>query len=96
MAVSPRPPQWIEPLDGDPRLHIVGIQDGFAVTPSDSVNLPSVTRALLVDVEGSVRVTLISGTVLTIPRLAAGMWHPVYATRVHATGTTATGIVGGL
>lgn len=63
-----------------------------AVTPSDSDDLPTVSRALNVATAGQVRVTTVGGTTETI-FLAAGIAFPVRAARVWATGTTATGIV---
>lgn len=68
---------------------IIGIA---AVTPSDSVDLPFIPRTLYVSVAGSVKVTMMDGSVDTYPNLIAGR-HPIRATRVWATGTTATGIV---
>ena len=64
----------------------------FAVTPNDSADLPSRVRALMVTSAGSLRVTRIDGNVanLTVP---AGTL-PIVAVRVHATGTSASGITG--
>jgi hypothetical protein len=64
----------------------------FAVTPNDSADLASRVRALMVTSAGSLRLTRIDGTVvnLTVP---AGTL-PIVAIRVHATGTSATGITG--
>lgn len=79
---------------GDPRHQIVGAADGFAITPNDTTDLPKLTRGLLVGTTGAVRVTMLSGAVLTLPSLAAGVIHSLQVTRVHSTGTTATGIFG--
>lgn len=64
-----------------------------AVVPDDVTDLPHVTRALHVGTGGDLRVTLSGGQAVTFPDLAAG-WHPIRVARVHATGTTATGLVG--
>jgi hypothetical protein len=61
------------------------IEDFFAVTPDDANDLPEVTRALLLDAAGTVRVTTKAGSVVDLP-LQAGI-TPVRVSRVHATGT---------
>lgn len=68
--------------------------DGFAVNPSDSVDLPSVTRAIWVGGSGTVVADLAGGTTLTFTGVAAGTVLPVQARRVRATGTTATALIG--
>lgn len=62
------------------------------ITPSDTEDLPIVSRALNVSTTGQVRVTTISGTTQSV-FVAAGITFPVRARRVWATGTTTTGIV---
>jgi hypothetical protein len=67
-----------------------------AVTPSDTVNLvDGVSRGLYVGVTGNVAILPPSGVLTTLPGVAAGIWHPVCALRIYATGTTATSIVVG-
>lgn len=65
------------------------------ITPDDGADLPTVTRALFVGGAGDVVATLVSGDVVTLTGMAAGIWHPVRVARIHATGTDATGLVGG-
>ena len=79
------------------------IFDGFAgglespathvrsVVPSDTADLTHASRALNVAGAGAIRVTTVGGTTATV-HVAAGIPFPVRATRVWATGTTATGI----
>jgi len=68
------------------------------ITPSDSVDLPSgsgngrISRAIQVTGAGNVAVNLIGGGTATLTGLTAGQRVVVAATRVLATGTTATGI----
>jgi hypothetical protein len=69
-------------------------EHAFAVTPSDSTDLAFVTRGLYVGVGGDVRVTMMSGDGATFVGLAGGMVHPLRVSRVFATNTTATSIVG--
>lgn len=72
---------------GDP------ISDAVAVAPSDGADLAAMTRALYIGTSGDLRVTLASGTVVDFAALAVG-WHPIRAARVHASGTTASNIIG--
>lgn len=62
------------------------------VTPSDDDDLAFVSRAIYVATAGAVRLTTAGGQTLTTPELGQG-WHPIRATRVFATATTATGIM---
>jgi len=65
---------------------------GATVTPNDSTDLPGgQTRALHISVAGTLRVTM-GGAVVNFPVMPAGT-HRLSVTRVHATGTAATGIV---
>ena len=70
------------------------IDDGFAVTPNDSVDLPNVTRGIMVATAGNVSVVLNSDTSLVLPALQPGAVYPIRAKRINQTGTVATGIVG--
>jgi hypothetical protein len=64
-----------------------------AVVPSDSADLPGHARSLYVAGGGNVAVTTTSGDVVTFSGVPAGSILPVQIRRVHATGTSATGIV---
>ena len=65
----------------------------FAITPHNTNDLAVPTRGIYVGVSGDVKVD-IGGVAITLVGLAAGMIHPLQVTRVYATGTTATSIVG--
>jgi hypothetical protein len=67
---------------------------GFAVTPSDGVDLVDVTRAVYVGGSGNVALTLLSGATLTLAGVAGGTLLPLRAKAIKATGTTATNLVG--
>lgn len=67
--------------------------NAFDITPHNSNDLTIKTRGLYVGVTGNVKVD-IGGTAITFVGLAAGVIHPLRVTRVYATGTTATNIVG--
>ncbi|MFE3836088.1 spike base protein, RCAP_Rcc01079 family [Pseudogemmobacter sonorensis] len=66
-------------------------QDIIPVTPSDTVDLAAVAVALYVEGGGNLRVTTVRGNQRTVavPDMCI---LPVGVLRVHATGTTATGI----
>ena len=63
------------------------------VVPSDTADLPFVTRAISVEQAGHLRVVTSAGDTGRF-FLAAGVPFPIRAIRILATGTTATGIVG--
>lgn len=65
-----------------------------AITPHDDNDLTIVTRGLYVGGAGDVAVILHGGEAVTFTSLAAGVIHPLRVTRVKATGTTATAILG--
>ena len=61
-----------------------------AVTPSDSADLTTITRALYVGGAGNVKVDMADGTTVTFTALAVGIVHPLRVRRVYSTGTTGT------
>lgn len=67
---------------------------GYAITPSDVADLPTKVAALNVAASGSVTVDLVDGDTGVTYYIGAGIQFPLWVKRVHATGTTATGIVG--
>lgn len=69
------------------------VAHGAEVIPDDGLDLAHVTRAIYIGGAGDVRVTMADGGVVTFAALSAG-WHPVRVSRVHATATTATNIIG--
>jgi hypothetical protein len=69
------------------------LDDGEQVTPSDSVDLTKVCRALHIGTGGDVVVITKGGTTLPLGNIASGTLYPIRASRVKSTGTTATGIV---
>jgi hypothetical protein len=75
---------------------------GAAVTPSDTVNIPSVSTedgsgnngcVLYVGGTGNLRVLTAGGDTITFTNMPAGTFVPVQVLRVYATSTTATNIV---
>ena len=66
----------------------------FAITPDDGADLAQPIRGLMVADAGDVALTTLAGDVVTLPALQPGVQYAVLASRVQATGTTATGLVG--
>lgn len=66
-----------------------------SITPSDTAPLtPEYVRALVVSAPGNVKVTMLDGSVVTLPMLIAGVVWKVIVSRVWLNGTSAIGIVG--
>lgn len=66
------------------------------ITPSDSVDLTEITRALNISAAVSpttVKVILSGDTVAVTLSLQTGKVYPIRASRVYATGTTATTVI---
>ncbi|NNU17302.1 hypothetical protein HK107_13305 [Parvularcula sp. ZS-1/3] len=67
---------------------------GFSVTPSDGSDLALPIRGLMVASAGDVALVTTGGDSVTLPALQPGVQYAVLASRILATGTSATGIVG--
>ena len=61
------------------------------VTPSDTVDLPSHARAIRATNGGTLRIKTYRGSVRDT-RISSGEVLMVYASRIYATGTSATGL----
>jgi hypothetical protein len=66
----------------------------FAITPHDANDLDYVTRGIYVGGAGNLKVTMLGGETVTFTGVAAGQIYPIRASRVFATLTTATSLVG--
>jgi len=64
-----------------------------AVTPSDTVNLPQLTRGLWIGGAGNVEVDMSNGDTVLFSGVSAGSLLPLRVRRVRAGATTATLIV---
>lgn len=70
-------------------------RDCFAIAPSDTVPLTSVTKAIYVGGTGDVLLKSVDGVAdVNFTAVPAGAILPVRAEFVRAAGTTATGLVG--
>lgn len=68
-------------------------KDYFAITPNDNTDLPKNIRAISIGTDGNLTVKNPAGTNVTFAVLK-GQVISISTTRVMATGTTATGLVG--
>lgn len=65
----------------------------YAVTPSDGADLPETIRAVSLNAGGTLSYVGLDGATYTTAALPAGT-YALSASRIRATGTTATGITG--
>jgi len=66
---------------------------GFAVTPSDTLDLQETARALYIGAGGDLSVAMATGETVLLKAVPQGAILPVRAIRVHQSGTTASAIV---
>lgn len=68
--------------------------NGYPITPSNTTDLPTPTKAIYVGNAGDVAVDFVtSGTNVVIKNATAGSVLPFQVKRVYATGTSATNLV---
>lgn len=68
---------------------------GFAITPSDTANLPLAIRGIYVGGTGNLRVLLNDDSAdITLIGVLAGVIYSLNAKRVYSTNTTATNLIG--
>lgn len=70
------------------------LTDGFVITPSDTTEFTQPTRVLYIGNTGDITVVMISGTTLSFTNVTSGQILPFRVSKVMATGTTATNIIG--
>lgn len=69
--------------------------DAVEIAPSDTADIPGLNlRGIMVGAEGAIKATFAGGGTVTITGLTPGQIYPFQVTRILATGTTATGIIG--
>ncbi len=94
--------QDVPPLDPNGYTGPTRVMSGVARTgdvvldtPYGATGIPEYARWLYVGVTGNVSYVKWDGTSQTLVGLAAGIWHPIYSTRINTAGTTATSLVWG-
>ena len=70
------------------------LNDGFNVSPDDTLDLPEVTRAIFLGQGGNLAVRFPTGAEVVLTGLKPGVIYPLRLSRVLATGTTASDMVG--
>jgi hypothetical protein len=77
-------------------VDIVGgaVENAVDIIPNNEAVLTKPTTAIYVGIDGDLKVDLVGGTTVTFKSLVGGVFHPIRATKVYATGTTARDIVG--
>ena len=79
-----------------PTRPVSGILKARTVTPSDTVDLPEYARWVKCGTSGTIAFVGWDGVTVSDPgAYAAGVWHPIYAKRILATGTGATQLMWG-
>jgi hypothetical protein len=68
------------------------VRHAIAVTPSDSADLATASRAIYIGGAGNIQVTTVDGDTVTMNGVTAGSFYPIRVARVWSTGTTATNI----
>jgi hypothetical protein len=69
-------------------------EHGAGLVPDDAADLAHVTRAVFVGGTGDLAVTLLGGDTVTLRGVPGGTLVPLRVSRLLASGTTATDIVG--
>lgn len=65
-----------------------------AITPNDAADLATATRGIYVGTGGDIAVVMVGGESVTFTAVPQGMILSIRVTRVLATGTTASNLVG--
>lgn len=76
------------------RVVDTSLRNAVAITPSDSSNLPIITKGFTVAATGTLKADFADSGTVTMTALVVGTVYPMAIKKVYATGTTATGIIG--
>jgi hypothetical protein len=88
-VVAALPFQSYQPAPGAPYQHAV------LITPSDTDDLANASTAVLISVDGALKVDTEGGETVTFPTgtFLVKTFLPLRVRRIYSTGTTATGII---
>lgn len=79
------------------QYHNTGLDDpavhADSVSPHDTNDLAIFSRAIYIGGAGNLALITVGGDTVTFTNMSAGMIYPIRASRILATGTTATGII---
>jgi hypothetical protein len=81
------------PFESYSKPHPGTVENALAVTPNDDADLPVVPTIIWLGTPGDVRVTGLNGEVVTLKNPTNLPVLFIRASRIHATGTTASDIV---
>lgn len=65
----------------------------ISITPSDTVDLASISRAIYVGTPGALKVDMADDTTVTFVGMLGGTVYPIRAKRVYSTGTVASNLI---
>lgn len=66
----------------------------ITITPADGADLPTICHGIYVGGTGDLKVTMLDGSTPTYKAVPVGTLLPIQVSRVFATGTTATLLIG--
>lgn len=75
-------------------VSLVSIKNIVSITPNDGANLANATKAIYCSEISTIKIDTVNNQTVTISNLANGIWHPIQAKKIYATGTSATGLLG--
>lgn len=86
----------VDTYEGETKYNMEPAYHAALITPDNDNDLSIATRGISFGTAGALKVDMVGGETVTIPSgaLAAGIIHPIRVTRVYATGTGASDIVG--
>jgi len=70
------------------------VENGFVITPADGSDIAQTVRGIWVGGDGNIALVTRGGDTITLSGAKAGSLIPIRASRVLATGTTATLLIG--
>ena len=83
----------LNPFHSHPKGTTSPALGSFPITPADGTDLAVNIRAITINAGGTLSWIALDGTTQTTAALPAGT-YPMLASRIRATGTTATGLTG--
>ena len=79
---------------GDGFERTISIRNIVEITTNDSTVLTNATKAIYVPATATLKVDTIGGQTVTLVGLASGIWHPIQVTKIYATGSSISSVLG--